>query len=53
MTPTFGECAENHVGNRQLGSMAASGFNVSELRAAGEKFAARCCVVELVDLPGG
>ena len=50
MTLTFGECAENHVGNQQLGSIAASGFSVSELRAAGEKFAARGCVVELVDL---
>ena len=50
MTLTFGECAENHVGNQQLGSIAASGFSVSELRMAGEKFAARGCTTELVDL---
>ena len=50
MTLTFGECAENHVGNQQLGSIAASGFSVSELRAAAEKFAARGCATELVDL---
>ena len=50
MTLTFGECAENHVGNQQLGSIAASGFSVSELRAAAEEFAARGCATELVDL---
>ena len=50
MTLTFGECAENHVGNQQLGSIAAAGFSVSELRAAGEQFVARGCATELVDL---
>jgi alkylated DNA repair dioxygenase AlkB len=36
MTLTFGECAENHAGNQQLGALGAagSGFSEEELRAA-------------------
>ena len=29
-TITFGDVAENHVGNQQIGDMAVNGFSISE-----------------------
>ena len=50
LTLTFGECAENHEGNKQIGTMAANGFTVGELRAAAKKFESRGRETELVDI---
>ena len=40
MTLAFCECAENHVGNQQLGEMAAEGWSVEELVEAKTRFEA-------------
>jgi alkylated DNA repair dioxygenase AlkB len=53
MTLTFGECAENHVGNQQLGHIADAGFTEAELAAAREMLVARGCVADLVELGDG
>lgn len=53
MTLTFGECAENHVGNQQLGSIGSSGFSVEELRKALQNFETVGCAAELLDLGRG
>jgi hypothetical protein len=50
MTLTFGECAENHVGNQQLGDIAEVGFSVEELRAARNKLTREGHAAELLDL---
>jgi alkylated DNA repair dioxygenase AlkB len=50
ITITFGEVAENHVGNQQIGrQMAGSGITVDELKKAREKIGDKC-KTELVDL---
>lgn len=53
MTLTFGECAENHVGNQQLGNIADVGFSVEELRAARDKLIGEGRATELLDLGEG
>ncbi len=53
MTLTFGECAENHVGNQQLGEIAEQGFSPEELCAARSRLAAAGHTAELVDLGEG
>ena len=50
MTLTFGECAENHVGNQQLGEIADSGFSVEELCAARDRLMKNGHAAELLDL---
>lgn len=54
MTLTFGECAENHVGNQQLGAIADEGFSVDELCAARDRLTAEGInSAELLDLGEG
>lgn len=53
MTLTFGECAENHVGNQQLGEIAESGFSVEELCVARDKLVKDGLAAELLDLGEG
>ena len=52
MTLTFGECAENHVGNQQLGAIAEEGFSVEELCAARQRLTSEGHCAELLDLGG-
>ena len=50
VTLTFGDCAENHVGMQQIGERSEVGFNIEELKNAQQKFEAKGCATELVDL---
>ena len=52
MTLTFGECAENHVGNQQLGEIAEAGFGIAELTAARDALLAQGHPAELLELGG-
>ena len=53
MTLTFGECAENHVGNQQLGEIGEAGFTLDEMAHARESFESAGCRAELVELGQG
>ena len=49
-TYTFGDVAENHARNQQIGAIAAEGFSAADLRAAQSKFESRGLTCTLVDL---
>ena len=49
-TITFSECVENHAGMQQIGTQAAAGFTIAELKAAHDHAVARGCICELIDL---
>ena len=51
-TVTFGDVAENHVGNQQIGDLAVKGFSKDDLLCAKLKAEAEGIVTELVDLSG-
>jgi alkylated DNA repair dioxygenase AlkB len=53
MTLTFGECAENHVGNQQLGEIAEAGFGIAELTVARDALLAQGHPAELLELGRG
>jgi alkylated DNA repair dioxygenase AlkB len=47
---TFGDVAENHIGNQQIGSMVTEGFTQEELILAQELFESKGCLCELIKL---
>ena len=50
MTLTFGECAENHVGNQKIGKRSDEGFTLDDLQKAATEFHKKDCVTQFVDL---
>ena len=48
-TLTFGDVAENHVGNQQLGEMSERGFSVGDLAAARARFEAKGVTCDWID----
>ena len=50
VTLTFGDVAENHVGMQKLGTIASSGFNLTNLLLFREKYQKRGLKTELYDL---
>mmetsp|Transcript_17755 Transcript_17755/g.30066 ORF Transcript_17755/g.30066 Transcript_17755/m.30066 type:complete len:113 (-) Transcript_17755:730-1068(-) len=53
ITLTFGECAENHYGMQQIGSIAKEGFSCKDLeeikRSLEKEFSAQCEIVNIFD----
>ncbi|GAG22680.1 unnamed protein product, partial [marine sediment metagenome] len=47
---TFGDVAENHIGNQQIGSICHDGFTKAELLYAKTQFEVKGCTCELVEL---
>jgi hypothetical protein len=51
ITITFGDVAENHVGNQQIGELSAEGFTVDDLKAIQNRFVREYgAITEYVDL---
>lgn len=50
ITITFGDVAENHVGNQQIGQKAVDGFNLADLVAIQQQFESRSFECELINL---
>lgn len=50
LTITFGDVAENHAGNQQIGRLAKEGFSSGDLRSAQAYFEGKGVLCELVDL---
>jgi alkylated DNA repair dioxygenase AlkB len=50
ITITFGDVAENHIHNQQIGQLADCGFTIEDLEAAKLRFEEAGCACELVSL---